>query len=198
MTRRLLVRPGPLARALAMLLVLAGLSGCLAPDPAVTFGDGLYVIGRDVGSGRYRVRVRPAGCYWARLRTNSPDAVIANGAYSGYFVVVDILPTDAAFQSTNCGTWSNDLSTVLPSGHDLRDGIFIVGTDLGPGRYRATGGPNCYWARLRGFSGDVEQIIENDSPSVGHPEIDILATDVGFESLDCGIWTRLSGPPTHS
>jgi hypothetical protein len=70
------------------------------------------------------------------------------------------------------------------------DGIYRVGKDIDPGTYRASGGSNCYWARLSGFSGNLGQIIANGIGSP-HPLVTISASDVGFESQRCGTWTRV-------
>jgi hypothetical protein len=66
----------------------------------------------------------------------------------------------------------------------------MVGKDIQPGTYRTrTGSPGCYYARLRGFSGSVDDILANDntdSPAV----VTIKASDKGFESQNCGTWTK--------
>ena len=71
--------------------------------------------------------------------------------------------------------------------------MFLVGPEIAPGRYRASGNPEaCGWARLRDFSfGDDPSaaargnVIESDrSASAG-----IAPTDAGFLSLGCGQWT---------
>jgi hypothetical protein len=69
------------------------------------------------------------------------------------------------------------------------DGQHVVGEDIRPGTYRtrepSTG---CYWARLKGFSGELDDIAANENtnfPTI----VTIYATDKGFESNDCGEWT---------
>jgi len=70
------------------------------------------------------------------------------------------------------------------------DGTHIVGQDVSPGTYRTrAGSPGCYYARLAGFSGTLEDIIANentDAPAI----ITIAPTDRGFVSRRCGIWTQ--------
>jgi hypothetical protein len=68
-------------------------------------------------------------------------------------------------------------------------GIWRVGAEIDPGTYRASGGGDCYWARLAGFSGDLDDIISNGI-GVPHPVVTISASDTGFESSSCGTWTR--------
>lgn len=69
------------------------------------------------------------------------------------------------------------------------DGTWEVGTDIEPGTYRLREAPSlCYWARLSGFGGGLDDIIANGNE--GAPAIvTIAATDTGFESARCGTWT---------
>ena len=41
----------------------------------------------------------------------------------------------------------------------------LVGRDLEPGRYTATGFEFCYWERLSGLSGELDEVIVNDIPN---------------------------------
>jgi hypothetical protein len=69
------------------------------------------------------------------------------------------------------------------------DGIWEIGVDLEPGTYRTTDyTDSCYWARLKGFSGELGDIITNNFSS-GYQVVTIPARDVGFESDGCGDWT---------
>jgi hypothetical protein len=66
-------------------------------------------------------------------------------------------------------------------------GIYVVGEDIKPGEYRTTG-DDCYWARLSGLSGELDDIIVNgfaDGPAV----LTIAKSDVAFEN-SCGEWVR--------
>ncbi|RVW02530.1 hypothetical protein EF834_13325 [Rhodococcus spongiicola] len=70
------------------------------------FGSGVHLVGVDINPGTYRA----AGgnyCYWERLSGTSGefDDLIANGGVEGA-VVVTISPSDVAFSSSGCGTWS--------------------------------------------------------------------------------------------
>lgn len=66
--------------------------------------DGTYVVGVDILPGMYRT---PGGthCYWARLRSLDTSDIIDNNNSTGP-QAVDILPTDRAFLTDNCQTWS--------------------------------------------------------------------------------------------
>jgi hypothetical protein len=50
------------------------------------------------------------------------------------------------------------------------------------------GSPGCYYARLKGFGGTLDDILANnntDNPAI----VTILRSDKGFESQNCGTWT---------
>jgi hypothetical protein len=70
------------------------------------------------------------------------------------------------------------------------DGPFAVGEHIAPGTYTATTGETCYWERLSGFAGALEEIIDNNDP--GEVTVTIEPSDVGFLSLDCGPWNPAS------
>ena len=81
-------------------------------------------------------------------------------------------------------------------------GTHRVGEDIAPGTYRAANvGDSCYWERLSGFTGDVDDIIANDNAQ-GAAIVTILPSDKGFTSRGCGTWELLddsdaaSGTPT--
>jgi hypothetical protein len=167
-----------------------------SPDPRSTFGDGINVVGTDVIAGvTYRTRTLPDGCYWARLSgfTGEFEDIIANDFTYGYSVVT-IGANDAGFESDGCGTWTRDLSAVTsgPTAPVTADGVYIVGTDISPGLWRAEGVDGCYWARLSGFTGEFDDIIANDFRSSGSSVVQILPSDVGFETSGCTTWTRVS------
>jgi len=73
------------------------------------------------------------------------------------------------------------------------DGTQKVGTDVQPGTYRTKGidGSNfgCYWARLSGFGGTLDEIVANNgSYDKGSQVVTIAASDKGFETRGCGKW----------
>ncbi len=67
-----------------------------------------------------------------------------------------------------------------------------MGRDVRPGTYRSNGRDFCYWARLKGFGGDLDDIIANDIRE-GSSVVTIRSTDEGFASSGCGTWTRSDG-----
>jgi hypothetical protein len=76
-----------------------------------------------------------------------------------------------------------------PKPASFGEGDLIVGADVRPGTYR-TRQPAflCYWERLSGFSGGLNDIIANGSGS-GYSVVTIGKSDKGFSSSGCGTWT---------
>lgn len=161
-----------------------------APSPAVAagFGDGTWLVGTDIEPGLYRAN-DASFCYWARLSGLGGDLgdIIANEIGSGFSLVVEIMPSDRAFETSGCGEWA-PLESASPSGgEDFGDGTWVVGLDIEPGTYRALGGDSCYWVRLSGFSGELSDILANALPS-GGTVVEIVATDTGFATSGCERW----------
>lgn len=164
-----------------------------APGPATSFGDGTFRVGIDIAPGTYRNSDSSQGCYWERLSGfgGTLDEIIANN-FTRARQVVTISPSDAGFSSEGCGQWSQELSPITPSPTDpFSDGIYIVGADIAPGLWRNSDSSGfCYWARLSGFGGTLDEIIANRlSESI--QTVRIAATDRGFETNGCGVWTRI-------
>jgi len=87
--------------------------------------------------------------------------------------------------------WADASTTAAgqdPNGPMLQ-GTYLVKTDVASGTWRAPGGPNCYWARLRDLTGSPESIVANDAPR-GPVSVQIAASDAGFKSRGCGTWTK--------
>ncbi|RVW01550.1 hypothetical protein [Rhodococcus spongiicola] len=74
------------------------------------------------------------------------------------------------------------------------DGTHLVGTHIRPGVYESQWSDSCYWERLSGLSGDLDDIIANDFAS-GRQVVRIYYSDTAFKSSRCGTWTRLPDPP---
>ena len=186
----------PTRRASVAIVVLASLVS--APQPVVaggssryrTFSDGTWEVGDDIRATTYRTRRASENCYWARLRNfrGGVDSIKANDFTDGP-AVVTIRPNDRGFESSNCGTWTTDLSRITSSRTTFAKGTFIVGVDMRPGRYRNSSGRNCYWERLSNFTGTSDAIIANDFLD-GTTIVEILDSDEGFSSSGCGTWRR--------
>ena len=175
---------------------------------AASFGDGTHVVGSDIAPGRYRT-TDPGTCTWERLSGfgGTFEERLARGGggswddgYSGSpetapLTIVDIAPTDAAFSSKGCGTWSTDLSPGPTQ--RFEDGTYLVGRELSPGRYQGSEVSGCFWLRVGGFSGTDDDLVEAEDYGLGFldrppPEAELLASDVGFFSHGCGTWRLLN------
>jgi hypothetical protein len=178
--------------------VLSG-DGTVPPTPSptpsptsVSFGDGTKIIGVDIPPGTYRTRVAASGCYRERLSGfgGTLDDILANDL-TDYVSVVTIAATDRGFKTSRCGIWTSNLSAItLGQTQPFGDGTFIVSTDIAPGLWRAPGGGGCYWQRLSGFGGTLDDINANGLGDVS-PVVTITATDKGFHSSRCGLWTKI-------
>jgi hypothetical protein len=85
-----------------------------------------------------------------------------------------------------------------PAPRVFDDGDWIVGTDIQPGTYRLREEPFlCYWERLSGFSGSLDEIIANGNES-GYAIVTIGKSDAGFSSSGCGTWTSDLSAVTES
>ncbi|MDH6521816.1 cytoskeletal protein RodZ [Streptomyces sp. SAI-135] len=74
------------------------------------------------------------------------------------------------------------------------DGTYIVGEEVRSGTYRTDGPedaalPNCYWARLSGTSGELNEIIANAN-TTGPTTVTISASDKAFQTTGCMTWKR--------
>ncbi|MFB6836946.1 hypothetical protein [Streptomyces sp. NPDC056361] len=70
-----------------------------------------------------------------------------------------------------------------------------MGQEVRPGTYRSAGPadptlPNCYRARLKGTSGDIDEIIANGSGK-GQATVTIRGTDEAFQTSGCQTWKRI-------
>ncbi|MGY1631847.1 hypothetical protein ACI784_09100 [Geodermatophilus sp. SYSU D01186] len=76
------------------------------PDVSDGFDDGTYLVGSDIQPGLYR-SAGGSFCMWKRLSAVSgdSDAVLA-WEWSDGQAYAEVLPTDVAFSTDDCGTWS--------------------------------------------------------------------------------------------
>jgi hypothetical protein len=79
----------------------------------------------------------------------------------------------------------------------FKDGTFIVGKDIKAGKYKVTVPKGaldfgCYWARLKGITGEPGDIIVNGFSGPGSTvNVEIKGTDVAFDTNGCGVWKRV-------
>jgi hypothetical protein len=166
-------------------------SSAPASSTDTNIGDGTYQVGTDIQPGTYRTREGSPGCYYERLSGFSGefDDILANGNTDAP-AVITIKPTDAGFTSQGCGTWTKDLSAITESKISFGEGAYIVGTDIDAGTYRNSGSSGCYYERLNEFTGDFDAIIANGNTNAS-AVVTIAPTDAGFQSQDCGTWSKL-------
>lgn len=161
--------------------------------PTAQFPTGTWRVNGDIAPGTYRNSDSSQTCYWKRMSgfSGSFDEINANGI-ADYRVIVTISPSDAGFESSRCGTWSPDLSPTTPSPTaPFGEGMYLVGHEIAPGTWRnSDSSESCYWKRMRSFTGEFDDIIANGlSESI--QTVTIAATDAGFESSRCGVWTKI-------
>ncbi|MDZ7761263.1 MAG: hypothetical protein U5L00_13550 [Desulfovermiculus sp.] len=134
---------------------------------AMSFGPGTHLVGTDIEAGIYRAEDKIT--YFARLSglTGELSDIIANSASPPPPVLVEIKPTDVAFESKGLGQWNmiDDLYQPDPR-TSFGCGWWLVGIDIVPGTYRAEG-PVSYFARLSGLGGELQDIIINALPPLG-------------------------------
>lgn len=190
-------------------------SGCGAWEPHLAqsgparyrwpFGDGVYVVGGDhfigaeVAPGLYRATAPTESCGSSRLLDLTEEygwvEWIDEGwarwtAWSG-FPVVEIEETDAGFFSEGCGEWSDQLTPIVAPGQPFGDGVYVVGVDIAPGRYRtASATDECEWRRLGTFAKPRRSLGKDDGPLAEIAEI--APSDAGFVSSGCGAWSPLA------
>ncbi len=188
--------------------------------PAESFGEGAFLVGAEIATGRYRTTTPALFCVWDRLNSfsgstlhagfrydsDSLGSVVFGGGLSngvgleGIFygaglkesasAIVDIGPSDTGFLSSNCGTWSTDLTPIVAPGQPFGNGSFLVGPEIGAGAYAADGGySDCEWMRLSGFGGTAADVVAQNRTA--HVVV-IEETDAGFFSHRCGTWSRLT------
>ena len=167
------------------------------PTPVTTasISAGTYRVGTDLAAGLYRGDASTGilgFCYWARLSglSGQLDEIIANDTPMGQFFV-EIMETDAAFE-TGCTiepVLDSGLTSAPPIISSITPGTYRIGIDIPAGLYRGDASNAstgfCYWARLSGFSGELEEIIANDVPS-GQFFVQVAETDGGL-STSCAL-----------
>jgi hypothetical protein len=156
--------------------------------PLPGFGDGTQLVGTDVQPGRY---VSEGDlCYFERLSglSGTFEEIITNGNVSGQ-AIVEILPTDVAFNSSSCGDWTLYQPPAAPA-EQFDAGDWVVNEQIVPGTYQAQPAGPCYWERAGGFAHDFGEIHANANPT-GQAVVEILPSDVRFTSNGCGTWSRV-------
>jgi hypothetical protein len=158
------------------------------PPPDGT-GDGTFTVGEEILPGRHFANNAGEFCYWARLSgfSEDPDEIIASRIVDDR-AIVDIAETDVGFRTEMCGAWSEETPRRDDTSESFDRGVYLVGEEIRPGTWESQdAGETCYWARLSGFSGEIEDINANRFGSTENRVV-IEESDVGFESAYCGTW----------
>ncbi len=145
--------------------------------------------------------MRRSGAFWRVLGTLITLVVLtAACGVPADDTTRDLDPADVPFDLLNP---EPPTTTTLPqSVETFGNGVWIVGVDIAPGTYRSGEEPDgqpgmCDAARLSGFSGEPEDVIaykRGYEPFI----VTIEATDAGFSSEGCDLWTDDTTPRTSS
>jgi hypothetical protein len=154
------------------------------------FDDGIHLVPAELAPGRWMTK-GGGSCFFQRLSGlgGTQDQVIGSGLASGQGIV-DIAPTDVAFDSFGCERWTVYGPSATP-GTAFGPGDWAVNEQIVPGTYRADGVTDCYWERARSFAHVGAEIITTGLPS-GQAIVEISASDVRFSSSGCGTWTKIA------
>ena len=170
--------------------------------PRTKFGPGQYHVNSEIAPGRYYA-VPSSSCYFERQSGfgGTLDDIIANefiGFDAGQWIV-DIKSSDVGFETDeDCGIWYN--SPRAGAQAPVGPGMWLVGSQVRSGTYRASTASGCYWERLRNFSNTIGGVIANDFVANGGSKtVSIRSSDAGFRTDDdCGPWTRSSNVQPES
>jgi hypothetical protein len=120
---------------------------------------------------------------------------IGCGGFLLLLIIVGIA-TQGGTQNTSSNSNQSQIAspstTASPTSRfaNFGNGTHQVGSDIQPGTYRTrSGADGCYFARLKGFGGGLDDLIANENtndPAV----VTIAATDKGFQSTRCARWTQ--------
>lgn len=155
-----------------------------------TIASGMWFIGAEVKPGIYRTTAK--GCYYSLLSgfQGGIDDIIVNGSSGDNGGIVEILSTDKAV-SSRCD-WTlisvDAIRGAMTSSTKFGSGQWIVGGEISAGTYRTTTA-DCYYSRLSGFRGDIDDIIANGSTPANGGIVEISATDLSFSSR-CS-WSKI-------
>jgi HYDIN/CFA65/VesB family protein len=173
-------------------------TGAVPPGgPLRVFGEGLYPVGVVVEPGRYYADPNNHCSLWRLSRYPARDEADFIAGTETWFDprhwIVDILPSDAAFQSgPGCGWWGW-VPGDAPAAGTIPHGVWEVNRQIQPGQYAAHSQPGCRWERLRHFQWTPDGVREKqETTTAGTVAVTILRSDAGFlTSPECGVWTRI-------
>lgn len=151
--------------------------------------NGVLEVGTDIQPGTY-VGVGGTYCNWER---QSSAEILAKGPNSAGQIIVTVNKGDRYFFNLNCGIWKPYVPASMTQITEFSDGQFAVGPEIKPGTYQTTSLlGKCYWQTNSGFDGSFEDFIADGHPTAAPVTVVLDSSVVGFESRDCGTWTRIS------
>ena len=108
----------------------------------------------------------------------------------------DVIDGGRGLDTCRGGPGDDDLTSCNESAGTFTAGTYRVGTDIAPGRYESAGSDGCYWERLSGLSGGLDDILANDFQNFSGPiVVDLLASDAAFSfDADCGSFRPYTSP----
>ena len=110
---------------------------------------------------------------------------------AGTKISVQVTAKKANYTSKSAKSASVGIARILKTVIS-KDGTYKVGSKLKPGLYKATGsGNSCYWERLNGFSGSLDDINSNYI-GTANTYVRITSYDEGFKTSRCGSWQQVS------
>ncbi|MGW4247376.1 hypothetical protein [Nocardia sp. NPDC004722] len=113
--------------------VLASTGTANAALPTSMGTDSTFKVGIDIQPGVYKTTTAVQACVWARLSAITPDAsatIQTGGALNGT-VTVEIKPTDVAFFTSGCGTWTLQTTTTTSGSSGLGSGSGLLNAGSG-------------------------------------------------------------------
>ena len=159
------------------------------PEPKLSLNPGMYQVGSDIQPGIYAGLTGTDifdSCYWARLSGASGDfsEILSNENAIAQFYV-EIQPSDRYFKVDCEVTPLKDWPTPAEPSSEIEPGTYLVGRDITPGTYRGMTGTDvmnsCYWARLSGLSGDMDQLIANEN-AIGSYFVSVEPSDFALHT----------------
>ena len=105
--------------------------------------------------------------------------------------IVEIKSSDVGFQTDeDCGIWYNTPREGSQS--SIRPGMWLIGSQISPGRYRASTQSGCYWERLKALDGRKASILSSgDASRGGYGRLVVTAKDVALRMVGDCVWVKL-------
>lgn len=101
-------------------------------------------------------------------------------------------PSVAAGSAESTNTPAKPARKVEQTTPSIDDGVWTVGVDMPAGRYRTTAAVSsrCYWQISKTGGDGVSDIISNDLPGGGRPQV-TLKVGQDFKTDNCGTWHKV-------